>query len=778
MGSSIMRSMSDQQTPNFGGGFSRDTTRTNLFGRTEKSNAPLGRSIRGRAQPASGLSKQFNFGDSALDEDLDEDAEGEDDLPPPPGSLFRSSFAPSNFGDRQAEEAIERAIAEDLEYEEEGDEEDDYEEDEEEEEQEEDGEEEEEDEDVEESDEEQAPMHEVGASFEALDQSTDDADMFLNMRHNDRPFGKPVIGEESDLMMLNTPAATNRVRKEAESLFRQSTAHQGTSKRKRGYEFSSIARGFYSREEVANLTEPKRLILETENIVCRLYDEGVGTSDDDIKLDESLANATYRLVTHWNEYAAELPKEGETLASVGPGPEDLPFEKAAYVAHLVLRLHHTRFISEDEPDQKIPPVPEALLDWQRTSHNLYPDQVRNVRQHSPSPASHTLFWQTVRNALLRGQVASAVDLLRNAGWEHVARGPRRELAYTGKALENVRYFVSVCCGMLEQCPAANSDWDIRNSSWNLFRIQTRGAKDKLEVFAEGTDQFRDSTEEPSLPPLGLSMSTMARKSASQLPWDIYENLQSVYGMLLGDDEAILDTAQDWCEATVGLFAWWDDSAEPHRSGLRFSQQRDLLASTLRSPDMDDYFERLAAAFHHVIEADHVPNAGNPVEVAIASVFEGNIEAVIGFLRSWSLPVACSVAEVASLGGWLPISETKKPLPIDALDMEDLELLNIPRPTQDDLQGVKDSTLEAYARRLAGIEYLSPQREGWELAIQVLGRMDVAEKSEETVGELLRDILKTLDENSGTTVDKMWRILNDLGLINFAEETAEVCLSCL
>jgi hypothetical protein len=65
-----------------------------------------------------------------------------------------------------------------------------------------------------------------------------------------------------------------------------------------------------------------------------------------------------------------------------------------------------------------------------------------------------------------------------------------------------------------------------------------------------------------------------------------------------------------------------------------------------------------------------------------------------------------------------------------------------------------------------------------MAIQVLGRMDLPEKSEETVSELLRDLLATLDTNSGETVDKIWRILNDLGMINFAEETAEVGPPCI
>ena len=168
-----------------------------------------------------------------------------------------------------------------------------------------------------------------------------------------------------------------------------------------------------------------------------------------------------------------------------------------------------------------------------------------------------------------------------------------------------------------------------------------------------------------------------------------------------------------------------------------------------------------------------PNTINPVEVAIASAFEGNVNAVIGCLRMWSLPIATSVAEIASLGQWLPVTQTSKPLPLDTLDMDDLALLGVLPPSTDDIEGIKDTTMVLYARELAGIEHLSSQRDGWEIAIQVLGRMDQTQKSEETVGELLRDLLATLDEHSSETVDKMWRILNDLGMMTFAEETAEV-----
>ncbi|RGP65609.1 nuclear pore complex subunit nup85 [Fusarium sporotrichioides] len=725
MGSSLLHGMSDTKPLNFG--LSNNTgSGRNLFGRNSATGNQLGRSIRGR-QP-SGLSRQFSATEEE-DEDQGQDVEEEMELPPHRGSLFRMSAAPEERP-REVDAEIERYIDQDID----GD----------------DG------EDAEYEDEERV--------FDR--QSSEEADMFLNMRHDDRAYGQPMIGDESDLMLLNTPAATSRVRREAESIFRQTSTHLGMSGRPEGFQFASIAKNLYNQYEPAQIVEPADMILDTEELVCRLYEEGVGTEEDPEKMDNSLSNITFRLTELWNKCVDGLPQpEGEDFASVGPGLNTEPFEKAAYIAQLILRMHHTRF-DNDTDEEKTPPLPEIMFDWMQKSHNLYPDQVRDISRHSPSPACHSLFWQTVRCSLLRGDVRSASYLLREAGWEHVRRGPRGDYAYIGKSLENVRRFAAATADVLDQCPAARSEWDIWNSNWTLFRIQARGSLNRMTLFAEGKEQdVQDLMDDPQ----PQSLSTMARKASSQIPWDIYENLQTVYGIILGNHEDIMEVAQDWCEATIGLFGWWDDGNQRHKA-LRFSQSQ--LRASSRFAGSEDYFDRLATAFHMVTASDLNPNVMNPVEVAVASAFEGNVNAVLGFLRIWSLPLACTVAEVASLGEWLPAPDVPSLFPTDSLDMDDLALLGVTQPGPDELEGIKDTTLVLYARELAGIEELSPERDGWEMAIQVLGRMDSPEKSEETVGELLRDLLDTLTENSGPTVDKIWAILNDLGMINYAEETAE------
>lgn len=731
LGSSVMRGMAGAKVLSFGSQATAGGGRSS-FGRSDGPGASLGRSIRGRERQPSALSRQYvvDEQDPAL---VEQDDYSEPELPPYPGGLFRKSSGRDQHpaqGDSvdDLEAELERLIENDVDAE--------------------------------------ATDSTHSSSESQSRQGSDEGDIFLNMRHDDRPYGQPIIGQaEEDMIMLNTPAATDRVRREAEDIFRRSSARLGGPSKSHGFRFATIARDFYTRQDPARIAESPDLILKTEALVCRLYQEGVGTEDDADKMDNSLANITCLLCQLWNDYVDCLPRpEEEDLATVGPGAQAEPFEKAAFVAQLMLRIHHTRF-DHDGGDDRAPPPPEVLFDWLQTNHNLHPDQVREISRYKPSPACHGLFWQSLRCALLRGDVRGAYHLLRNAGWEHVRRGPSGDQAYTGKALETIRRFADETCDMLEQCPATRSDWTIRNSSWTLFRVQARGSLDKLTLFAEGNLDGA-AARGPQ------SMSAMARKASSQIPWDVYENLQLVYGIVLGKPDSIMGTAQDWCEATVGLFGWWDDGSPPS-ANPPLSRSLGFGASASGMRPSDDYSERLAAAFHLVMRSDMTPNPINPVEVAIASVFEGNVDGVIGCLRTWSLPVAASVAEIASLGQWLPLPLGSKPPPTDALDMDDLDLLGVTPPSQDEIEGIKDTTLVLYARELAGIDRLSSQRDGWEVAIQVLGRMDLPEKADETVGELLRDLLVTLDETSSSTVDKTWRILNDLGMVNYAEETAEV-----
>ncbi|KAF5507192.1 Nucleoporin NUP85 [Colletotrichum aenigma] len=629
----------------------------------------------------------------------------------------------------------------------------------------------------------EADIDEEDADGEAEDEgyAEDDDDMFLNMRHSTRHDDDPVYsddgvdggnGEESDLLLLATPAATERMRKEAEDIFRASSMRRSSASRRKDFKYASIAKDLHNQMGMTVITESPEVVLKTEDLVNQLYDEGIGAQEDPDKLDGSLATIVYPLVELWDHFSETLPMpEGEHVAEIGPGPDAEPFHKAAYVARLVLQMHHTRF-AEGPGEVKAPPLPQVLFNWIEDNHNLYPDQFNMVMRHRPSPASHSLFWPTLRSALIRGNVNLASQLLRNAGWESVRKGTRAELAYSGKALDNLQRAVGITCEALDMCPGNKGNWDLFSSDWTLYRIQAKGSLDKLQRFAEGKDKglYGGDSDDSSYGPGRTSLARLARKAEGQVPWDIYEHLQTIYQIIMGTPDAILETAQDWCEATIGLFGWWEEGRGQQKS-LRMSRSQGLRLPAVSSGP-ESYFERLSLSFHTAIESDFHINAMNPVEVAIASAFESNFAAIIGILRAWSLPIASSVAELASLGQWLPKPEPPNLITMDSLDMEDLDILGVSPQGADEVEGIKDTTLTHYARELAGIDQLSETRSGWEMAIQVLGRMDSAAKSEEMVGELLGDILQTIDGDSGVTVDKIWRILNDLGMINYAEQTAE------
>lgn len=594
-----------------------------------------------------------------------------------------------------------------------------------------------------------------------------EGDMWLDMNQNDA-YENYEGGDVSDLMMLNTPAADERVFKEAEGIFRATANRSGV--RRHSFRFATYAHDIFSQADYATITEPPELILDTEKLIERLYKDGVGAEEDDERLDDTLAAVTGQLTGLWKQYVDALPLQSEEhAAEIGPSPQATPFEKATFLATLALQIHHTRTGDDGKMTE---PLPETLFRWLSETHNPYPNQVQEVLRCKPCPASHSMFWPTVCMALLRGQVSAAQSLLMNAAWEKIKTNRRGELEYTGRALENVRRAAEETCAMLDECPAKRGNWEIWNSDWTLFRIKARAKLEQLRRFAEGKNAM-DFDIDPA--ESHQSLSAAARKAESQVPWDIYENLNVIFEIVLGAPDVIFETAQDWCEATIGLFGWWDETRDD-KNPISTSQSL-VLAS--QSNGADGYMERLARSLRAAIGSGFHFNVLNPVEVGMASVFEDNAKGLIAMLRTWSLPVAAAVAEIASLGRWLPQHQPSALYAFDDLDMDDLAVLGVNPEDPDEADGIKDNTLIQYAQELANYdmsslkERYSTKRDGWEIAIHVLGRMDSPQRSEDTVGELVETILQEISVESGEMVDKVWRLLNDLGMIQFAEQVAEV-----
>jgi hypothetical protein len=108
----------------------------------------------------------------------------------------------------------------------------------------------------------------------------------------------------------------------------------------------------------------------------------------------------------------------------------------------------------------------------------------------------------------------------------------------------------------------------------------------------------------------------------------------------------------------------------------------------------------------------------------------------------------------------------------SLDQDDMGLLGLnSSPTKVDSE--KDETLITYASSLVHRDLLKaeglPSRDGWEIAIAILGRLDSVSRTEKMIG----DFLHSFPLDSSATVDKLWRLLNSIGMTVHAESTAEV-----
>ncbi|KAI0164268.1 hypothetical protein GGR52DRAFT_559071 [Hypoxylon sp. FL1284] len=725
------------KTPNFG----RPNLAQSKPGSGRRGNAQLGRSIRGSARQPSSLSREYR-GEEDEDEDEVADDGEEDDLPP-----NRAGTYGMTFDDTDTENDTTNPLDEDEDAEDEG-----------------------------------GPEYDMDAMVDEEAEYDVEEDLLREIAGTE-PYEDPLADGE-DIMMLATPAADERISREAEDIFRASSM-RSTMARKRDLKYAALAKDLYSQAQFAPVTEPDNVLLQTEELVNQLYDEGVGPEDDEERLDDTLAHACDKLINEiWGPYLEELPKaHDEHEAKVGPSSTATGFEKAFYLATLLLRIHHTPTTRDEFGGATNLALPGVLFDWQHDEHNLDADQVSAILQHRPSPASHGLFWQVIFNTLVRGNIATAMQLLRKAGWEAVKKSSRSEPLHSSQALGNIRRVVEDLCLIMEICPAITSgSWDIRSSDWTLFRLKAKAAKEGLISFTEGKERSNLSSSRFDPSEFGdsvdgrQSLAGLARRAESRIPWDIYENLQSMYAILIGEPDAILAAAQDWCEATVGLFGWWDNNHNKRNLGL--SLTRSLTAAS--DSDDDDFSDRLALSLQTATEADFHFNAADPVEVAVASTFEGNVEGVVGLLRLWSLPIASTVAEIASLGRWLPPPEPQNLINMNDFDMDELEVLGMKQSSGSDEQdGIKDTTLIHYARGLKDRKHISgvglrdrASRDGWEMAVLVVGRMDSPERSEQMVQDLLQGVLSAIHEDSRATVDKIWRLLNELGMINFAEDTAE------
>lgn len=573
-----------------------------------------------------------------------------------------------------------------------------------------------------------------------------------------------VTGNTEQQMVIENP--------QEQQISSQNNIEFGTSK------YEKIARDIYSCMDDLSVDEPDDLILATEAIISRLYQENFEGDGVRAVVEEKLSVLTQELTKLWDNYHKQIAihHSEEYTTTVGPGPKSANFSKANFLANLALKIHHPGKASSSYTAKEIP-IPQTLLEWMESYHNPYPNQYEEVQAHKPYPANHTLFWDTIFNCLIRGKVIVVTNMIKSAGWRHISNDSDKlpdntsSIRYSDTTLRNIEQAMHAAIEILVSCPATHGDWNSRNKDWKLFRLRTSQALEDLKHFTQSANQIYEDNKYSKAN--STSYSQAAKKAESLIPWNLQQNLVTLYQLLMGDMSVILANSQDWCEATIGLVVWWDEDIKNRNMPTgHFQEPLDGL-HRLSSSDAFDRKLRISFEIATSDSTDLQIDSANPVEVALASLFEGDSESVIGFLRGWSGPVSSAVAEIASFAGWLPRGEEKSLISMESLDQDDLDLLGI-NPPSTKIDGPKDRTLIAYANSLSQRKELKYSMEppavmeSWELSILILGRLDSTERSE----EILWELLQRFPLQNSSTVKKLWVLLNNISLPRHAEKVAQ------
>lgn len=618
-------------------------------------------------------------------------------------------------------------------------------------------------------------------------------------------------------ILNGTPRGVKRSRGGVALPFASSLSPKKPSKPKQESAIPAIANFTAARLGVAELEEPDDFIISTEHIIERdLYGTAPPGNGQAQTPTVNLPKVSESLSHFWrsahDQHAANLQPKGDTFIGIGPNEDEAPLSKAVFVGAMLLQLRHppeakgkqalavARLNRSAGLPKSFEPVPvpsnptafpKVLVDWLDHHHNPYHSTVTEVMRYQPSPAAHYNYWDIVSSLTLRGKLADVALLLKRANFQH-ARTAKEDGqgsdGYHGIQLKNIDRVINRASQVLELCPTLQDDnWNVTGNEWTIFRKRIEQAIDDLAIFAEGRDRdmaSAESTLEASnfglrRTTMGLSQST--RKAESRVPWQIYQNLKAIYGIILGGTTEIMAQSQDWVEATIGLTVWWaGDDDEDVPSGSLALTRRSLRQSNSRLARLVDvnphaaYLRQLAHAFESVTDDSDEDlfqiNSINPVEVGLASVFEGNVEGVIGLLRGWSLPVASAIAEIASAGGWFESSIRMSNENQDLL----LDISDLGQGPGGRLPMTKDSILVDYAKRLSAQERIQATQggislEGWELSISVLNRLDVRDFANKMVGQLLDDLPFESDER----IEKILRTCKRFRLDQEGHRIAEV-----
>ena len=622
-------------------------------------------------------------------------------------------------------------------------------------------------------------------------------------------------GSDSDIdwagSSLNSESPRGMKRSRGGAVITNSPMRRSLKRTAKDSPLPDIIRGMANQLGTPRIEEPNGMILQTEAALNQLDQEDLAElpEEEGINL---LSKTSEQFNRIWSSHqpSSDSVMDDEVIALIGP-PQDAPdHQRAAFLASLLLQIHHpppakgrqayavAKRGKFGRPDPNAPvrltPMPKVLLNWLDRNHNPYPSAGTKMLAYHPNATASGNYWDVIHSCILRGKIAQVIEIFERSQFQYALTSRDdgfKHNGYQGQTLSMVDAVVDRCVIALKPyLDLQDGALDISRNDWILFRQGILKANDDLTTLAEGKDQDFDPDRSTrfeasnfGLKPTSTLLSQSLRRAESRVPWTIYQNLKTIYGILLGNTVEAIAASQDWVEATIALTAWWDGNDDDgiSVSALAQSSQLPRRAGSLRATQSNRlvdinpsaaYQRRLAVAFERVTDEKddffHVDTLNN-IHVGLASVFEGNVSGVVGVLKGWSLTVAAATAEIATYGGWYPIAEGMEDL--DASDL--LVLSSYGQPARQHTS--KDDILIEYSSLLFNIPLIEDkatgdQQEGWMLSIQILARLD----DNMVASQKLKQLIAHLPLETDQRVDKVLEVCTDFGMEKEAFGIAEVC----
>jgi len=517
----------------------------------------------------------------------------------------------------------------------------------------------------------------------------------------------------------------------------------------------NLARDLRRRRAQAHLeNDPEPVVVKTEQVMRSLNEEA--QSVDDETLDLILAASAKDLESIWEGSAGIRRRRKDEDLAIGPGHGATPFEKARFIAILVLRLYNASKISQDEDGAMS--MPQILLDWLNDYHMTIAATYKQVISAKPNPAADDLFWDVVEVLVARGKLEEAMRVLGDADFNYAKLENGREANYNGPQLQATQTAVYRLRQVLNASPSVQAqDWAIDGPDWIAYR---RDVELAMEELSEQTDAHDDSEL------LEAEAEEHLVRPGKGLPYDIFQHLRTIYNILLGSYDVLSSISNDWLEASLLLTIWWNGNPDNRVQQWSFDVSRAHNAGQNSELGTQAYLTRLKESFLVVTDPSQKDTwtlpPESPLELAIGLTLQGDMRSALSLIQTYSLCISSALSEIGSWSGWL--SPNSVP---DGLDKDDLMVLT---NGASDGSVTKDEILEHYAHELFKKSDLETSErtyiEGWEIAISVISRCDSQARASRTVQEFI-------DELTVDTADRAQRLITLCGELGLSEESNKV-----